>query len=319
MSLRRAGLVVLGVLIGSAACGDQPAPADGNDTTLPFTPPPALSDSELVSLDSPLDSVVGPVILVVSQFGTQGSVIFPTVLSDVSLDTVQLDASVYRGRRFDLIGNGRSVGTATLSSIVAVDIPDECSAWPLAQLTGTGTPAGDSLSRGWAVAFEEGRMTPLAFDSIAGLATRDSSRLAIEIARLASALPHDSVSELQGLPYKVRRAHRFSVVPGVQGVFAEVVRSLPQEASPKHEHLLLIAERDSVGRAPYRVLYSERSAGGEEQLESTELLAVARVRGTGGVDLILARYIADGVIYSLLERRRNGQWLLRWSSPYAGC
>lgn len=314
MKLHRAGSVVLAVVLsGSVAC-EKPAPATRNDTTAPTTPPPAVPESIAPTAELPWDTVAGPLLLVVGQSASRASVVLPGRAPESPTDDdTRRAVAALRGRRFDLLGNGRVVGTATFGAVVPSEIPQDCSAWPTAELAA----GDDSASRDWVVAFEAGRVTPASFDSLAGLSSRDSSQLAIEIARLASALPGDTVPELKGIPYQVRRAHRFMVAPGVQAVFAEVFRTLNQEASPKQEHVLMVAERDSTPRARYRVVYGERSAGGEETLESVELLAVAQ--GAGASDLVLARYVGDGVVYSLVERTSAGRWRLRWSSPYAGC
>ena len=307
-------LVVM-LLYWGVACGDRPAPARSNDTASPTLPPPPPPDSAPAIVESPWDANVGPVLLVVGENGSQGSVVLPFVAPDASLDTTHLDAAPYQGTQFDLLSNGRVVAKASLSAVLATDIPDDCSAWPRVQLTA----GSDTLSREWVVAFEAGRVTPIAFDSLAGLPSRDSSQLAIQLARVASSVPGDTVPELKGIPYQVRRAYRFTISPGVEGVLAEVLRTLNQEANPKQEHILLIAERDSTDGGRFRMAYSERTSGGEEMLETSELLTVARVGASGRVTLVIARYLGDGVIYSLLERTAPHEWRLRWSSPYAGC
>ena len=301
------------VLYWGVAC-DKPAPARSNDTASPTLPPPPPPDSAPVIVESSWDANAGPVFLIVGENGAQASVVLPSVAADASLDTTRLDAAPYRGTRFDLLANGQVISKASVASVVAVDVPDDCSAWPTVRLTG-----GDSLSRAWVVAFESGRVTPIAFDSLAGLTSSDSSQLAIQLARVASAVPGDTVPELRGLPYQVRRAYRFAIEPGVEGVMAEVLRILNQEANPKQEHILLIAERDSVDGGRFQTAYSERTSGGEEMLETSELLTVARIGASGRTTLVIARYLGDGVIYSLLERTAPHNWRLRWTSPYAGC
>lgn len=311
--LGRTALLVAG-LAWSAGC-DKPTPARSKDTTAPTLPPPPPPESTSVVSELPWDTTAGPVMVVVGQNATQGSVIFPGVAADASLDSVRLDAMPYRGARFDLLGNGRVITSTPIASIASVDVPEDCSAWPTVQFGG----AADSSGRGWVVGFEAGRVIPLAFDSIAGLASRDSSQLAIQIARVASGVPGDTVPELKGLPYQVRRAYRFAIAPGVEGVLAEVQRTLNQEASPKQEHILLLAERDSASGGRLEAAYVERSSGGEDMLETFELLTIARFASGARTSAVVARYLGDGVIYSLLERTGARRWRLRWTSPYAGC
>jgi hypothetical protein len=66
-------------------------------------------------------------------------------------------------------------------------------------------------------------------------------------------------------------------------------------------------------------VYLERTSGGEESLESTELLVAARLGGSREPVVLLARYVGDGAIYALVERQAPRRWRLRWTSPYTGC
>lgn len=309
--------VVLVVALALAAACDRPAPERSNDTTVDTPSLPVPEDSVVTTVESAWDSAAGAVFLTVGPNGATASVVFPDVSSEEEMTRTSLNPARFRGRVFDLMGNGQLAGSATLDAPVAADVPAECTAWPTVQLTGLST---DSLARPWLVAFERGRMQPIAFDSLAGFTARDSSRLAMELARVASGLPGDTIPDLHGVPYQVRRAYRFAVAPGVGGVIAEILRTLNQEASPRQEHVLLVAEHDSAaGGGKYFAAYVERTSGTEDQLESSELLTVARRSDNGQIVAMLARYVGDGVIYALLEREGTRRWALRWSSPYAGC
>jgi hypothetical protein len=193
-----------------------------------------------------------------------------------------------------------------------LDIPDECSSWPHVSL------AVDSQAVGWTVALEQGRFNPVTPDSIAALPRADSTRLVMELARIASAAPGDTVEALQGIPYVVRRGYRFTV-PGAPSIMlAEISRSLPQEAFPAQEVMLLLVEQDSL-TSRYRLAYVERASGTEETVESTELLVAGQVTGQNQLVMLLARDSGDGVTYSILEREGPRKWRVRWNSPYAGC
>lgn len=312
-AVRRAMPIVL--LLIAAAC-DKPAPPPGNDTAIVIASPSVVPDSTGVDVEAPWDSAAGPVFLTVGPNATTANVIIPAVTSDSELESGRLDASPYAGSAFDLLANGRVVGSATINGVVPVEAPEECTGWPLVRLAGV---REDSMGRGWVVGLARGRATPVPYDSISALSSSDSSRLAIEIARLSSSVPGDTVSELRGLPYQVRRAYRFPLPDGGEGMIAEVWRTLNQEANPRQEHLLLITERDTASRARMDIVYTERAAGGEETLESSEVLAIARFSPTHDISILLARYVGDGVVFALLERTGNRRWRLRWTSPYVGC
>jgi hypothetical protein len=308
-------VVPIVLLLTGGAC-DKPAPAPSNDTVVVSPSLPQVADSVPATEESPWDSDAGPVFVVTGPNATTASVVVPTVAPDVEVNPSRLDVASVIGMRFDLLGNGRVVGSATVSAIVPVDAPEECTGWPLVQLGGV---RDDSVARTWAVGLAAGRAAPIAFDSITGLSSADSSRLAIDIARLASSVPGDTVSELRGLPYQVRRAYRFPLAAGSEALVTEVWRTLNQEANPRQEHLVIIAERDRASGNRYDVTYMERAAGGEETLESSEVLAIARFAPTRDASILLARYVGDGVVYALLERVATRRWRLRWSSPYVGC
>jgi len=270
----------------------------------------------VVPAEAPWDSSAGPVFLAIGPNATTASVVFPQLASDAEVESTKLDPGPFKGIEFDLLANGRLVSGARVAAVVPLEPPEECSGWPMVQLSDI---SSDTLSRSWVVGFERDHVLPVAYDSITALPSADSSQLAVEIARVASVVPLDTVAELRGLPYQVRRAYRFALSPGVEGMVAEVVRSLNQEANPTQEHLLLVAERDSASRGRWEVAYSERTAGGEEVLESTEVLVIGRFAVGRDVFVLLARYVGDGVVYAMLERTAGRRWRLRWTSPYVGC
>lgn len=316
MSGRLTRVAVFGMLLLAGVACEKAAPPPGNDTATVSPSPPSVADSAASEAEAPWDSSAGPVFLAIGPNAAVAAVVFPRVAPDAEVDGAKLDASFLKGSGFELIGNGRIVGEAIVSAVIPAEAPEECTGWPLVQLAGVN---GDTAERSWVVGFARGRVHPVAYDSIVALPAADSSRLAMEVARIASSVPGDTVSEMRGLPYQVRRAYRFAIAPGVDGVVAEVQRMLNQEANPKQEHLLIIAERDTASGGRYEIAYTERAAGGEETLESSELLAVARMAPARDVVVFLARYVGDGVVYAMLERTSARRWRLRWSSAYVGC
>ena len=154
-------------------------------------------------------------------------------------------------------------------------------------------------------------------DSLEGMPRADSARLAADIARVVSALPDTGDSTFTGRPFLVRAAYRFRIGSGVEGVAADVMRTVNQEANPRAEHLLVVAERETGGR--WTAAYVERASGHEETLEVSELLAAVLVGGVEWPTLVLARDYGDGTAYALVEREGTRRWKVRWSSAYAGC
>ena len=225
------------------------------------------------------------------------------------------DLTRLRNARVELMAGGRVVGEATVSELTSEG--GGCPVWPRARLTQAG---GASPIPPWSVAFVAGRTKPIRVDSIESLSRTDSSRLAIDVAKVASALPEDTSRVFQGLPFNVRSALRFSPAPGVEAFIAEVRRSLNLEANPRQEHLLIIGERESAQSGErFRAAYFERTSGPEESVETTDVLAIVEVAGRALPSIVLSRDFGDGVTFALLERDSAGQWKLRWTSAYAGC
>jgi len=178
---------------------------------------------------------------------------------------------------------------------------------------------GDTISAvSWSVAFEGGHASELAVDSIEGLPTADSARLAADIARIASALPGDTSAAFRGLPFVVNKAWRARIPNGQTVLATVVVRNVNQEASPRQERILLIAERDSTTGARFTPRYTERKVGLEETLETTDPLSIVLLGADRHPTVIVARDAGNGLSYALVERVA-GQWQRRWASTYAGC
>jgi hypothetical protein len=310
------------VVVAAGACKDK-TPQPPNDTTSPVVAPP----ESLPPVVAPVvlwDSAAGSAFLVVGSSPQEGGVVFPEFTSELTLDSASFDLTRLRNERVELFAGGRVVGEAVVGGMVREDARS-CPAWPRARLSvpapgsRTDTKADAALPT-WSVAFAAGRTTPIAFDSIESLSRADSARLAINVAKVASALPEDTSKAFRGLPFNVRSALRFSPAPGVEAFIAEVRRSLNLEADPRQEHLLIIGERNaSEPGSSFTMAYFERSSGPEESVETTDVLAIVSIAGRATPSIILSRDFGDGVAYALLERQGSGKWTLRWTSAYAGC
>ncbi|HET7458918.1 MAG TPA: hypothetical protein VFJ74_14810 [Gemmatimonadaceae bacterium] len=311
-----ATLAALGaaLLVAVACTGDRKPAARGD--SVGAGPPPA--DSAAVPAAAPAalgwsDTAAGPALFIPAQNAGSTQLVFPTFTDSTLTDSSKFDLGSVRGARVDLFTRSGAVGSAPLGSDPAAPSrEEECTSWPTARLaTAPGT---------WAVGFAAGHATAIPLDSIEGLAPTDSARLAADVARLASALPNDTAPAFRGLPFTVRTVRRFSPAPGVQALVADVRRKVNQEANPREEHILLVAERDSAQPAsPWTAAYAERVADNEETIESSDVLAAVALGPRRVPTLVIGREYGEGFAYALLERAGPKKWRLRWSSAYAGC
>ncbi|MBX6330282.1 MAG: hypothetical protein IRY91_00395 [Gemmatimonadaceae bacterium] len=261
----------------------------------------------------------GPVMLVRSGNALDAAyVVFPEYNDSTLPDTVRFDTRSVRGLPVELIGHDGAAGTARVASASSSTwIADSCVEWPTARLE----LAGDSAQLAdWTVAFEHASIRPIRLDSLQTLPSPDSARLAADITRLASALPDDTSRTFRGIPFVVRAAYRFAAAPRVQAIAADVVRKLNQEATPLEQHTLIVAERDAANpQAPYHAVYHERTAGSEESIETSDVLAGIQYPTPGHMALVLVREGIDATAYALLERGASGRWRVRWTSVHTGC
>jgi hypothetical protein len=165
---------------------------------------------------------------------------------------------------------------------------------------------------------------PLPLDSLTGLASGDSAALAAGVTRVASTLPVPAGADgrrLRGLPFVVRSAVRLRADDATHAVAAVLTRSLPQEADPVGEMILLVAERaaSAAPTARWSLAYHERAVGHEESLPSSEVLAALRIGSAARAALVVAHAGEEGSRYTLLERTAPGRWRARWTSVARGC
>ena len=322
---------MVALLVAAGAC-DRPARAPAANDTVATDVPAIGADSAappVVSTNGWRPEEAGPALVLPAETSAlQAQLVLPQFTDSTLTPQATFDLAALRGVTLELFAPAGLVGRATLADVAppsAASAPRAssrsapagaaCTAWPTARLV----PAVEPLSP-WRVAFAAGRAHAIPLDSVSALAGPDSARLAADVARLASALPQDTASAFRGLPFVVRDVHRFTPVAGVDGLVADVVRRVNQEASVQMEHLLLVAERPA-GRAaaPWTAAYVERSAGQEETIEMAEVLAAVTLGAAARPTLVIARDFGDGGAYALLERTGPRRWVVRWSSAYAGC
>lgn len=185
---------------------------------------------------------------------------------------------------------------------------DGCRVWPQARLSGI-------PPKPWRVGFINGRVTGTALDSIEGMGAADSAAFTSEIIRIVSSYSQTGDSAYRGLPFSVRKAYRFSI--GSTPVFvANVVRKINQEANPRQEHYLVIAERSG---GTYREAFQTRTAGSEELVQTNDILAVINIVETGQPAIVVTFEGEEGGRVGLIERVSGGQWRVVWRSAYTGC
>lgn len=308
---------IVGLCVIQALACERSAPIAGRkDTVVSVVPPP---ESIIVAkpVVSAWDSSAGPALFVVGATPQDAHVIAPQYTDIASLDSIQFDSKSFQSLRLDLFGNGKRVGTARVGAVLGPSRTDSCRTWPNARLEIS--PSDTAITRGWAIAFEAGHAVAVPIDSIEALSTADSARLAADIARLASALPGDTSAVFRGLPFVVNKAWRTSIPSGQVVLTAIVVRNVNQEANPRQERILLIAERDSNNAtARFTPAYTERTAGLEETLETSDPIAFMLIGSESHPTVIIARDAGKGLSYTIVERV-GGKWRRGWASAYAGC
>ena len=310
-------MTVVLTLVLLTAC-DRSTPAAGRkDTVVPVVPPPETT-VVIPAEASTWDSTAGLAMFIVGAAPTEAWIIAPRYTDTTSLDSpARFDLAPLRSLQLDLFASGKRVGGARIGGTSGSVRTDSCRTWPTAHLDVTATDT--TAARDWTVAFEAGHAQEMTVDSIASLASADSARLAADIARLASALPGDTAAMFRGLPFVVNRAWRARTPNGQQLIVAIVVRNVNQEANPRQERILLLAERDSAATTTrYATKYSERAVGLEETLEATDLVALVLLGTERRPTLVVARDTGNGSSFALIERIA-GEWQRRWASTYAGC
>ncbi len=264
------------------------------------------------------DASAGSALFVADDSPQQAIVVYPEYNDSTLTDTTTFDADRVGSTELDLFSRAGKVGTTrSADSARTQTAAANCTAWPTVRLS----PArnGGGALKGWSVGVAAGSATAIPLDSIEDDPPADSAKLAVEVTRLAAALPGDTAPAFRALPFAVLTARRFTPVPGVEAVVAHLVRKVNQEARPYEQHIVVIGERDAKAGGRYSTAYFERVSGPEETIETSDVLAALRLGAEGRPTIVLGRDYGDGTAYSLIERGDDGKWRLRWSSAYAGC
>jgi len=171
----------------------------------------------------------------------------------------------------------------------------------------------------WRVALEKGHAKGLQLDSITSPSSprSDSSAIVAYVLKAALSLSGTSDSPFRGIPFSVRQGYRFET-PALVVLIAEVVRKINEEANPREEHILFLAER-ARSSPEYHVVFQKRSAGAEESLETSEVLAALQLTASDHLAVVVTFDYEDGGKIGLLERINANSWQVVWKSAYTGC
>lgn len=256
----------------------------------------------------------GPMMILPTVDGgmTSGSLIRPDATELTVGDTAGLGAAI-GAAQVELFARSGKVGSAKFSIESAARVDSGCTAWPIARMA----VAGGQPSLPWTAAFLAGRVSAVSLDSIEGLSTRDSARLAVDLTRLASGLRDDSVATFRGLPFVVLRAWRSKGLD-TGFVVATLARRVNQEDAPKEERLVLVVDQIGTDSRQWTVAWHERASGSEDELVVAEPLLAFRAARSPDVHLLFGR--DDGVALgaAVLTRTSSG-WRVQWESAVAGC
>ena len=307
--MRRCGLSgFLLVIFGITACKDERPAANVDSAAIRKAVRPVLPGS---SVTTGWDSTAGPMMIVATSRGSPDvGIILPGLTDSALAATSHFELAALANTPLELFSVRGLAGSSLLQIVSGSGNTPGCVSWPVGRLTRM--PATD-----WRVGFAEGRVTGLPLDSLEGMNSSDSAQFVSSILQAVNSLSNEGSTAFAGIPYFVRNGYRL-VLPPSSILIAEVVRRINEEANPREEHLLLLAER-SNSDAPYRVGFYKRSAGAEESLETSEILAAVRFVISSRLAFAITFDYEDGGKVGLLERVGIGTWRIVWKSAYTDC
>jgi hypothetical protein len=287
------------LLVFAAACEHSRAPATSDSSKA--TSQAVVDSARAASPARNWEKSAGPVLLVAGDSPLHAMVIVPD--SSTVAATI---ADLPRPASVTLFGRNGTVQTADLPVVSDSDV---CA---VANLNAAPPP------RPWSVGFVGGVVSPLPMDSTPSLGRSDSVFALSNVTRLASAMPNDSAGRFTGLPFTVQTIWRFSIPNGPQTFVGLLRRQINQEATPLQEHTLVVAER-SPSDSTMNAVYTERSYGDEETIESRDVLAAVQFGAERTVGLVISRDFGNSMAFGIIERGIDGKWRSRWLSARRRC
>jgi len=306
-SCRRTVCCLLVSAVGVAGCSDRPAAKNVDSAALDEGLPPVTGSTTATGWDSS----AGPVMIVAASKNPTDAVIVLPVFPDSSLAaTSRFELQGIANIPVELFNSRGLVGSSTLQVSSQASDATGCVNWPTGRLTG-------SVPLGWRVALQKGRAVGLPLDSLENMGPADSARVVADVVKVALSLSRNADPAFRGIPFFVRKGYRLTT--GFSSILvAEAVRRINEEANPREEHLLMLAERSS-NNSQYRPAFHTRSAGAEESLETSEILGVLRLMRTNRLAIVITFDYEEGGKIGLLERLGEHNWRLVWKSAYTGC
>ncbi|MEQ1690337.1 MAG: hypothetical protein ABMA00_03580 [Gemmatimonas sp.] len=299
--------------LGVLACDRAPTPgAQDSVRVVPIDSSGTEPSLDLVASGWNADAGAYLVLPTVDGGLTAGSLLRPEATELTVGDTSGLGMTL-GDSQLELYARSGRVGAARLTVEGAQHVEPGCTAWPVARLSVLeGSPRTP-----WTAAFPRGRISPVALDSIEGLSSRDSARLAIDLTRLASGLPNDTVATFRGLPFVVLRAWRTKGLD-IEFVVATLARRVNQEDSPREERLVIVVDQTGPDARQWKAAWHERASGSEDELVVAEPLLAFRAGRSPDVHLLFGR--DDGVaLGAAVLTRGTAGWRVQWESAVAGC
>ncbi|MFN2601264.1 MAG: hypothetical protein ABR582_00750 [Gemmatimonadaceae bacterium] len=298
-------LAVLGI-VGVTACRaekphvnpDSSSVVNGRQTVTGLTPATGW------------DSVAGSFMVIRGTDSIVAAVVLPGLTDSLLNSTKHFELGALANATLDLFNLQGFVGSSTLRIASQPAEAAGCLAWPEGQIA-SAVPAQ------WTIGLEAGRVKGIKVVPIDATKGKDSTTLIADVLSVVSQLPLGGDAAFKGIPFSVRNAYRLAT-PETLAIVAEVVRKINEEANPREEHVLIIAERRST-IVPYQLAFHMISAGAEESLQTTDLLAAIKVVKTGRLAFVVSLDYEDGGKLGLLEKVSDSNWQLIWKSAYTGC
>ncbi len=291
-----------------AACnsGDKPATKDST-AAVQSKPSPTVA----VPVNPGWDSVEAGSAMLLSTPDNMATtaVVLPYLTDSALSSTTSFALNEFSDAQFELFGANGATGTTTLVVNSQAMSGDGCASWPAGNLSPV-------PQKSWRVGFRKGAARGLPLDSIQEMTQVDSLFITRETVRLAAASVEGDDPAFRGLPFAAQRLYRFRV-GDVTVVVADVVRKINQEANPREEHVLIVAEQ-SAPSTGYVLAFQSRVAGLEEVVRTNEILGAVRFT-RGRPAIILMFDYEEGNKVALLERVANQQWRVTWRSAFTNC